>query len=325
MKRLNHQHLLITLIIFFHSYSLKAQHDTLTISQLFNYGINDTLVYSKTDQTDCGGNHFYGTWGINILSRQQLGDSITYDYSVLGDTAVHHLYLKHADSTTLVQDTFCSFDFFSTSCYCLTQYLSDLSTHDTASYAMTDCYSNIFSQFFTCTGDTSFCNWQVNQVDLNLFEHGYSVKFMERIGIYQALCGGLGFTAPCEEDPDGGGDCYLTLIYYHSGSDSIRWGDEAFLNYGVAINDISVYNADFKIYPNPSDGTFYFEQENNNASGEIQVLIYDLESRLIYQQNFLNGKSAQEINLKRAARGLYLITVRDSAGNDLWHSRLIKL
>jgi len=69
--------------------------------------------------------------------------------------------------------------------------------------------------------------------------------------------------------------------------------------------------ADFKIYPNPNNGTFNI-QFNSDSSNEIKVGVHDIRGREIFNQSYQNtGVFSQSLQLSNAQSGIYLVTVQD--------------
>ena len=64
----------------------------------------------------------------------------------------------------------------------------------------------------------------------------------------------------------------------------------------------------FEVYPNPSNGisTLTFENENR---GELNIKVYDLQGRLILDQDKLDfdGYYEEQINISNQPAGIYLV------------------
>jgi hypothetical protein len=66
------------------------------------------------------------------------------------------------------------------------------------------------------------------------------------------------------------------------------------------------------LYPNPNEGEFTLSV---STDGEIQVLIYDLVGRKIYEKTFFNRKGIfLKINMKDQSQGIYFIRINTSDG-----------
>lgn len=60
---------------------------------------------------------------------------------------------------------------------------------------------------------------------------------------------------------------------------------------------------DFKIYPNPNNGSFEIYMTNINVKTEIEIL--DLNGKVIYK-NTISNKN-QNINIENISRGVYIV------------------
>ncbi|WP_281227170.1 reprolysin-like metallopeptidase [Flavobacterium aquiphilum] len=68
---------------------------------------------------------------------------------------------------------------------------------------------------------------------------------------------------------------------------------------------------DFVLYPNPNKGNFNIHFSSSNTT-DIQVLVTDMTGRKIYDKKFANGGDFnQNIQLKNAAAGAYIVSVID--------------
>ncbi|HEU4791537.1 MAG TPA: T9SS type A sorting domain-containing protein, partial [Flavobacterium sp.] len=68
---------------------------------------------------------------------------------------------------------------------------------------------------------------------------------------------------------------------------------------------------DFVLYPNPNKGDFNIRFSSSNTTN-VQVFVTDMLGRKIYQKDFENtGDFNQNIQLKNAAAGTYIVTVVD--------------
>ncbi|HEX9152672.1 MAG TPA: T9SS type A sorting domain-containing protein, partial [Flavobacterium sp.] len=68
---------------------------------------------------------------------------------------------------------------------------------------------------------------------------------------------------------------------------------------------------DFVLYPNPNKGNFNIQFTGASSSG-VKVAVHDLLGRKIFEKKFENSSNFNEnIQLKNAQPGLYLVTVID--------------
>ncbi len=69
--------------------------------------------------------------------------------------------------------------------------------------------------------------------------------------------------------------------------------------------------ADFKVFPNPNNGNFTL-QFSNAASSEIEVSVFDMRGRKIFENTYNNeGAFNENIQLSNAQTGIYLVSVTD--------------
>ena len=80
-------------------------------------------------------------------------------------------------------------------------------------------------------------------------------------------------------------------------------------NSNVSVNEL-VNDANWKIYPNPTNGdlTFVFDRDEESS---LNVDIIDLTGRLLMQFDVENGRAMKTINLSELSNGIYYYIVRD--------------
>lgn len=76
----------------------------------------------------------------------------------------------------------------------------------------------------------------------------------------------------------------------------------------------------FKIYPNPSNGLLNINI--NNYIGELQINVFDLNGRQVYNQNVTNFNNTNAINLESLSTGIYVLKLQ---GENLNYSEKIIL
>ncbi|MCK6650836.1 MAG: T9SS type A sorting domain-containing protein, partial [Bacteroidia bacterium] len=82
----------------------------------------------------------------------------------------------------------------------------------------------------------------------------------------------------------------------------------------VGVNEFIQKSEAFRIFPNPSTGTIYF-QSNNNASNLVSILITDVTGKLVYSNNNIllnNDVSKIDLNVEN---GVYFIHLQDLNAN----------
>lgn len=76
----------------------------------------------------------------------------------------------------------------------------------------------------------------------------------------------------------------------------------------------------FKIYPNPTNGLLNINI--NNYIGELQIKVYDLNGRQVYNQNVTNFNNTNAIDLESLSTGIYVLKLQ---GENLNYSEKIIL
>jgi reprolysin-like metallo-peptidase family M12B/type IX secretion system substrate protein len=77
----------------------------------------------------------------------------------------------------------------------------------------------------------------------------------------------------------------------------------------LGVDDNTLFS--FNVYPNPNNGTFNIRSDRFN-SDKIQVMVYDMRGRMIFNQNYSGSSSFNEIiQLQNAQAGIYLLSVSD--------------
>ena len=73
------------------------------------------------------------------------------------------------------------------------------------------------------------------------------------------------------------------------------------------------------VYPNPSNGEFTitFESNLNSVDNNVKVDVYDLQGRLVYNNNFINTSSIfkENIVLENAKTGVYMVNISEGNRN----------
>jgi len=76
----------------------------------------------------------------------------------------------------------------------------------------------------------------------------------------------------------------------------------------TGVDNKATQTADFKVYPNPSNGLFYLESSNVNTDEMFQVRVYDLLGKQVHQQqNQFNGNQIMDLNNLKA--GIYILSI----------------
>ena len=79
------------------------------------------------------------------------------------------------------------------------------------------------------------------------------------------------------------------------------------------------------VYPNPSKGEFTisFQSNLNSTDNSVKVKVYDLQGRLVHNEDFVSSSSVFEetIILNNVKAGVYLVNV--SEGNRTTSHKLV--
>jgi hypothetical protein len=78
----------------------------------------------------------------------------------------------------------------------------------------------------------------------------------------------------------------------------------------------------FKVYPNPSNGLFTV-QGRQAVDGEAEVVISDMQGRVISRQSISGRQMNETIDLKEVSTGVYLLQIRQADG-QVWTEKLVK-
>lgn len=88
-----------------------------------------------------------------------------------------------------------------------------------------------------------------------------------------------------------------------------------FTTASLGVNDNLAFN--FSVYPNPNTGNFNI-QSSKLTSDKIQIQVYDMRGRIIYNKECIGSSSFNEnIQLKNAEAGVYLLSVSDGLNKDV--------
>ena len=91
---------------------------------------------------------------------------------------------------------------------------------------------------------------------------------------------------------------------------------------GIEEHEGEIKNINFKVYPNPSAGLFYYElntAENNNNDATLTVI--DMLGKVIINGNINASNQKGMIDLSTMPNGIYFITISNSA-KQLFSSKL---
>ena len=88
----------------------------------------------------------------------------------------------------------------------------------------------------------------------------------------------------------------------------------------LLANDYFQNSSLFKIYPNPSNGVININIAN--YVGELQIKVYDINGRQVYNENVNNFNNSNAINLGKLSKGIYILKLQ---GENVNHSEKVIL
>jgi len=75
----------------------------------------------------------------------------------------------------------------------------------------------------------------------------------------------------------------------------------------MAVNTVSATNSDFQIYPNPGDGTFWFDASESIVFQDVKL--YQLDGKLVFKQQ--EWRSSQVLDVRFLQKGMYVVEMND--------------
>lgn len=112
-----------------------------------------------------------------------------------------------------------------------------------------------------------------------------------------------------------------SVIGTHSGNGYVlRQGYQQPLNGMKAVETLD-YNLKAKVYPNPFNQQITITFSNEMLSA-ISVLMFDVQSKLIYSQGFLPAQEV-ELQIENVSNGIYFLKV--VSGQKHFNTKLIKI
>jgi len=88
---------------------------------------------------------------------------------------------------------------------------------------------------------------------------------------------------------------------------------------GLGVAQVSSTNANFKVYPNPSNGIFNVSLEN--ITGNPQITIYNVLGQQVYSAKLTTGQTS--VNLSNQSKGVYIYKVVNETGGSISTGRLV--
>lgn len=85
-------------------------------------------------------------------------------------------------------------------------------------------------------------------------------------------------------------------------------------NQNTLSSDTFLVNPTFSVYPNPNNGDFSIDFDQNGIDNS--VIVYDVTGRKVYENNFQNVTSTVTINMNGTTKGIYSIVVSNEEGTS---------
>jgi len=279
------------ILFLFFAFNAKAVNDsTLTIRQVFDWKVGDSLIYNTTE--GCAyfvGGHTeyisttYLTHFVSILSRQDYSDSLVYGINVNG--VIHSIVIRDIDSSAEKFDGEVLFGILG--CHSSPWNCSN-SNCDTTNFV-----SSVFGNRFGV---------EVNSL---LVDNYLRFSVIKDLGL---LSRGEGGQSYCGLYP-GGRD--VSLVYYKS--DSTTWIDSVLYFYTNISEQTPAPT--FHLYPNPATDELTITTESKAPVDVyiVDVYIYDmLGNCVLSHKNF--SHNLVDIDVSLIPPGYYLLKLTDQHG-----------
>jgi hypothetical protein len=129
----------------------------------------------------------------------------------------------------------------------------------------------------------------------------------------------IGWSLGNNDSDNGVGRDYQT-VWFGTGNNWSNTGDLGDLQLAGGpyhgIHDVVYYNAQFVLYPNPSNGTTYLRTMGDIFDGEVSIYITDLSGRTVVVQSerLFGSNDVITLNTNNLESGLYLINILGADG-----------
>ena len=80
----------------------------------------------------------------------------------------------------------------------------------------------------------------------------------------------------------------------------------------LSLDEVSLDNTQFNVYPNPNSGEFTIKMSNTAFNENLSITVYDIRGRQVYNQAFKNSNEFnQTIKLNDVESGMYMLNISD--------------
>ncbi len=291
-----------------------SQNNNLTIGEAFNLKVGDTLIYRPYQSFQCQPAPgvtitctYYGSnFGFTVINKILSNDSIIYSLQHLSSTLdsinTGPLVITHLDST-MENFNMAYLEGFINWSNCD---LSNAMGCDTLAYY---CFSDsIFTSAFDGFNKIEFNN--------QFFEFGYSIAFIEGIGLYY-------YNSWAKEYFPWGvpGGCTIQLAYYKSGSFS--WIDSAKYFY-TGVEELKRNENRFILYPNPVSDNLIVKSTSQAPNSIQAVKIYDAQMHQVHSITHFNESEEIAIDMSNLVSGVYFVSLENKSEGILERKKIIK-
>ncbi|MBK9329798.1 MAG: T9SS type A sorting domain-containing protein [Sphingobacteriales bacterium] len=110
------------------------------------------------------------------------------------------------------------------------------------------------------------------------------------------------------------------------GNNSIGQGfiNSSTSNVITAIKEPDLSKLQMKVYPNPSSDLIYVDISDSKVS-DIQLSVYDITGKQISNAIYIAGNNHIGVNTQSWQKGEYIITIRDTHGDQLGSYKIVRL
>lgn len=280
----------------------KASNDTLTVGEVYNWKIGDSIVYnmgwSRDYETmnpscqDAGGGGLI--WYV-VLDRQETVDSILYTLRTVQNSVVS-LDLPYKDSSIT------HLKFIPLSCTDDGKWIPWLNLF---TYPEADSLSILHSSWSSVAEDYG------------------EVKFKKQLGLLYLQSAGISNSynsGSCDFYYLYDYACSINLVYFES--DSLEWIDSAFYfhtNIAEAITEPV-----FDVYPNPGGDLVIIKAISFYYTEDVMVKLTSMNGEEVYVDPWNDyNKETKTINLAELPKGVYVLSI-EGRGEMLYRKKWIK-
>ena len=286
---------LTALVFLFFAFNVKAVNDTLTIGQVFDLKVGDSLYYRPYEFFEChpasGATstcyNYLPLKGFTVLSKQISSDTVNYVLQCLPSGSQDTVAINNLNSyITTYQGVLNN----------STQHCSFLNIHGIDSFAINHSFNS----------GTELVGMKSNTLRIGYFESGIVITYLERVGIFSSVFSALEYIPGFPMGIPGGNG--INLVYYKS--DSTLWIDSS--SFGYFYNSISEQKPSptFHLFPNPATDELTITNEND---APVDVYIYDmLGNCVLTHKNF--SVNMGSINVFFLPPGYYLLNLTERHG-----------